>query len=45
MEDVVFDDEGFDEGIEESNFPVAPDPYDCTLQITVPWGEANDIKK
>lgn len=45
MEDVVFNDEGFDEGIEESNFPVAPDPYDCTLQITVPWGEANGIKR
>ena len=45
MEDPVFNDEGFDEIIEELNFPEAPDPYDCTLQIKVRWGEANSLKK
>ena len=46
MEDSVFNDEGFDECItEEANFPVAPDPYDCTLHIKVRWGEASSVKK
>ena len=46
--DEVFalNDEGFDESISEDvNFQVAPDPYDCTLQIQVRWGEANSLKK
>lgn len=46
MEDSVFNDEGFDESIvEEVNVLVAPDPYDCTLQIKVRWGEANSVKR
>lgn len=47
MEDSAFNDEGFDESIAEDvvNFPVAPDPYDCTLQINVRWGEASSLKK
>ena len=45
MEDCVFNDEGFDESIDDFNFPVAPDPYDCTLQINVRSGEASYLKK
>lgn len=46
MEDSTFNDEGFDESVtEEVNFLVAPDPYDCTLQINVRCGEASSLKK
>lgn len=45
MDDSVFkDDEGFDESIYDFNFPMAPDPYDCTLQIKVQLGEASCLK-
>lgn len=45
MEDCAFNDEGFDEVVDDLNFSVAPDPYDCTLQLNVRWGEASSLKK
>lgn len=45
-EEFASNDEGFDENIlEDENFQVAPDPYNCTLQIHVKKGEANSLKR
>lgn len=45
MDDSVFNDEGFDETVDDLSFSVAQDPYGCTLQINVRVGEASHLKR
>ena len=44
MEEALSHDEGFDENL-EVNFSEAPNPYKCTLQINVPRGDGDILKK
>ena len=42
---VSFNDEGFDESLDDVNFRMAPDPFSCTLHIDVQKGEASYLKQ
>lgn len=44
-DNVSFNDEGFDESLDDVNFCMVPDPFSCTLQIDVQKGEASYLKQ
>lgn len=45
MHDSVFNDEGFDESLDDLKFRMAPDPFGCILQIAVQTGESSYLKQ